>query len=1031
MTSRRDWLRAQWMEDDKADSLGRILSENRFESAAPDALNVEPREPAPTRRSLRDQYRMLDEIERRVPFQAGFTPARSDQGYEQAVARVPTRLAIEEAVASLPAGVSKKKDKNAAHKAISFAIDPLRPSEGPVERLIAKIPGADRPSRSLGAPLEAIASLLPAEPDEVLLGSGRRRDPLKVSPAKAAGLAAEVFAPTGLDAATFGLTKALPFGVGAGMIRFGKSAKKLAETGRVLADELKVARRTEDAVLPIEHLIHTAESAKVAQPATEAKKLMGLADPIKRREVKEVVATNDLDRLGQIEDMELLDNFMDQAPKAKHEKAPILTKRVELPPMKPENFIDRSVKLNKVIDEGVLRADEVIRHAATVPSQDRNRDALIRLANGLVESHRQGERLVGAATTEIDQIAKMLGTLKGKNRDEAALRMARYIQDPEYRLIGTGSPILDGLAEQVRGTLSREFREARKAKPDLGHIEDYFPQTKNDDVEKAIELYTNRRTDDALTTLERMYTRNGVEYPGNEKMLKWLNQKNVASTQKKGIRSFAESIDLEREMNFPGFWGDARDPQFTADKFLKALEEHTIDSGKRIADAQVFGPDAENFKTLLNSVDDRSLQEFIEVYRSRLLNQSSALEHEKSIVVGMMRNAQILAKLGRSGVTQNIVQPLITTLPYSVNTLGFRKGIKAFGKGVAEAWGDGAEAKQLMAQRIGAVNAQVLKDLTALAEDVPLGGTASRFLDATLMSKSELKNNLASYNIGKYIGPELADLYWKNPKKRADVTRRVKSIFDDQPQLARDFLQSAGLGGAAALSPHLVEEMGYQAAVKTQFRFGAKHLPLFWLTPSGKLLTQFKSFSYSNARFIEKEILAPAKKGNAAPLLALIGSGMLSGAYTRAARKAIRGERVFEGVGNIEETSSEKKTEDKGLRDVMGDWLGEAGEEMANDIATGISLGVMADLASAGERGGQKGLLEFAAGPSVTSISRIGGAAFGKKPLEGVGKAILREYTPSPFGIAKTIEDRASGFKTPGLSRTSRRAALIEEWLNK
>lgn len=898
------------------------------------------------------------------------------------------------------------------------AVKPAIPSEA-VEKVAGMIPGAKRESRLLGRLAKdvelGVPSLLALNPLVDFGVSPRDIQALQAqakptSPAKIAAGLHEIAAPTIADFAMGGAPLALGMAVrgtekALGAAKKGKMALRLAEEMKAPvaeADELRT-------------LMNSMEWRPPGKPATEPKRLMGLADPIKRSEVKQVVATNDLKRLGEIEDAELLDAFMDQLPKSKPKKPEILSRTVNLPPMKPENFIDRTVVMNKVLDEGFLRADEVIRHAASLPGQERSRDALIRLADGLVESHRNGEKLVGDTTTEIEQIANVLNSLKGKQRDEAAWRVAKYVQDPDYRALGTGSDILDEMGERLRGTLYREFREGRKAKPDLGWTDDYFPQTKNEDVEKALDQYTKGDEPSALETFRKLYARTNTDYPGDEKLQKWLNQKNVATTQKRGIKSFAESIDLERTMDFPGFWGDVNDPQFTADKMLKALEDHSITSGKRIADAQVFGPEAENFKTLLNSVDDNALQDYIETYRARLLGQSSALEHEKNIVVGALRNVQILNKLGRAFI-QNTVQPLITALPYSVNTLGFKKGVKSFGKGMKEAYKGTALAE---AQRVGAVNAQVLKDLTAIAEGQPLGGTASRFLDWTLMSKTETANNLGAYHIGKLIAPELADLYWKNPGKRVDVMRRVNRIFDDQPRLAQSFLQSAELGGASALTPELIEEMGYQAAVKTQFRFGAKHLPLFWLTPGGKLLTQFRSFSYNNARFLEKEIIKPAMEGkDVAPLAALAASGLLTGHYTRAMRKALRGERVFEGGINVEETKTEKDKADEGHRKYLREWLNEFGEEIANDAATGISLGLVGDFAAAMERGGKAAPLEFMAGPSLTSASKLTAAAFAdKKKLKRIGGVLVDEYLPNPYGLVDTATERGGDlFQRPSIS---------------
>lgn len=56
----------------------------------------------------------------------------------------------------------------------------------------------------------------------------------------------------------------------------------------------------------------------------------------------------------------------------------------------------------------------------------------------------------------------------------------------------------------------------------------------------------------------------------------------------------------------------------------------------------------------------------------------------------------------------------------------------------------------------------------------------------------------------------------------------------------------------------------------TQFRVEAIDIPPAWKTPLGRLLTQFKSFSFKQTKFVRDEILKEADRGNYAPLIRFI-----------------------------------------------------------------------------------------------------------------------------------------------------------------
>src|SRR3990172_1063978 len=122
--------------------------------------------------------------------------------------------------------------------------------------------------------------------------------------------------------------------------------------------------------------------------------------------------------------------------------------------------------------------------------------------------------------------------------------------------------------------------------------------------------------------------------------------------------------------------------------------------------------------------------------------------------------------------------------------------------------------------------------------------------------------------MGRRYGESLADLMWRDPAKRRGAASEIERILASNPDMARSFFQSAELGGARAVPQEILDEIGYQMAAQTQFRFGPTHLPLKWLTPEGKLFSQFKTYGYNYYKFLEDGVAGPAIRGDFGPLIA-------------------------------------------------------------------------------------------------------------------------------------------------------------------
>jgi hypothetical protein len=100
--------------------------------------------------------------------------------------------------------------------------------------------------------------------------------------------------------------------------------------------------------------------------------------------------------------------------------------------------------------------------------------------------------------------------------------------------------------------------------------------------------------------------------------------------------------------------------------------------------------------------------------------------------------------------------------------------------------------------------------------------------------------------------------------------------------LARRRMRDLGLDlGAIARRGHMTEAELQTAVLKgarvTQFIPGPTRLPTWWQTPTGRVLFQFKSFAFNQAKFIRDSVVQEAAHGNVKPLLYFLSIYPLAG----------------------------------------------------------------------------------------------------------------------------------------------------------
>lgn len=138
----------------------------------------------------------------------------------------------------------------------------------------------------------------------------------------------------------------------------------------------------------------------------------------------------------------------------------------------------------------------------------------------------------------------------------------------------------------------------------------------------------------------------------------------------------------------------------------------------------------------------------------------------------------------------------------------------------------------------------------------------------------------------------------------------------------------------------------YEFNKATNFGGETMNLPLFWKSPWGRLLTKFKSFSFYQARFINRAVLEPASRGDFAPLVTLLASSGLFGNAAEVIRTGIKGQE-YEENKNVFEAIVRGLSNAGGvglLAQTLSD-LGEGGKRSLGDLIAGPTVGQALDTA--------------------------------------------------------------------------------------
>jgi hypothetical protein len=161
------------------------------------------------------------------------------------------------------------------------------------------------------------------------------------------------------------------------------------------------------------------------------------------------------------------------------------------------------------------------------------------------------------------------------------------------------------------------------------------------------------------------------------------------------------------------------------------------------------------------------------------------------------------------------------------------------------------------AVRSGAIVNQTMRDIMAAH------GAGSKwggwYMRAIGFKKSEEILRTMASNAGRHHAMDLVEMLSKG-KRTSYAKRQLASLGLDPDEIAK----------RGRLTTEELQEVGKRVSQQTQFRGDKFDLPMAWLGNYGRVVTQFKTFVYNQARLLNRAVWQEAKQGNLRPLMFLM-----------------------------------------------------------------------------------------------------------------------------------------------------------------
>lgn len=397
-----------------------------------------------------------------------------------------------------------------------------------------------------------------------------------------------------------------------------------------------------------------------------------------------------------------------------------------------------------------------------------------------------------------------------------------------------------------------------------------------------------------------------------------------------------QNLEGERTLNLPFYDVDPR----------RAIPEYLVGANRRIETARQFGPNDEIQQQILEAIQQEGGDaRLIKTMFNRLFGTIEEPELLRGVTnrqLQAVRNFEVVTKLGLAAIP-NATQ--------SINTV-FVTGLKNTLRGIGDAI---RKQGREFADITGSTLSTTIDDLARRST----GGASSftsRFLRLTGFNATETMNRAIAANAGKhFVEGMTARLLRNNTDKRA--LRALREVgLDPKKIIKRGGLEFDELVRA---SQRIVN--------KSQFQSTALDLPIFFTSPEGRVLTQFKTFAFNQAKLMKDAVMMEARRGNLAPIISAVTLMPILG----------------EGVADVRSVLTGRKRDAKGL------------ERIAENIGNVGSLGILSDLWNAARFGK---VADFLVGPFVSDVADISAGV--QQLSEGKPNRLINNLTrkvPLPF----------------------------------
>lgn len=292
-------------------------------------------------------------------------------------------------------------------------------------------------------------------------------------------------------------------------------------------------------------------------------------------------------------------------------------------------------------------------------------------------------------------------------------------------------------------------------------------------------------------------------------------------------------FERSRSFDLPGY-----------DKSKNAMLSYIQGAYNKIGHAEQFGPKGEVASQLIGNISKEGYN-------------ASRAQHYYNVATGMEKYGDTAKRISSDIRTFNRVTKLglssILNATQSTNTASLTGSFRT-AKAALKTMG---AADRAYVDKTGTIIDSVINDLR---EQAGLSGAAksgiNKILNAPGFGAVEKFNRRVATIAGKDWADALA----------AKGSPRSLSILRDK------------LGVEGDIGKKLTPEQQVQASRKvvelTQFKTGAKDLPAWADSPQGKLVSQFRTFSYKQTGFVYNELIKTALKGNPLPLLRYVSIGI-------------------------------------------------------------------------------------------------------------------------------------------------------------